>query len=97
MKIDYVIAILILVDVYQVLAINEELNHLEKNLIYQNLQTQNDLELFYRKILQSNDIDDLKFLKNTIDENDIRNLNIENKVKSKEFRWKKQKDVFSVF
>ncbi len=97
MRIDYVIAILILVDVYQVLAINEELNHLEKKLIYQNLQTQNDLELFYRKILQSNDIDDLKFLKNTIDENDIRNLNIENKVKSKEFRWKKQKDVFSVF
>lgn len=97
MRIDYVIAILILVDVYQVLAINEELNHLEKNLIYQNLQTQNDLELFYRKMLQSNDIDDLKFLKNTIDENDIRNLNIENKVKSKEFRWKKQKDVFSVF
>jgi len=82
MMIYYLIIILILVESY-ILAINNELSNLEKNLLYTYINTQNDLELFYQKILQSNNIDDLKLLRNTINENDIGNLNLENKVKNK--------------
>jgi hypothetical protein len=82
MMIYYLIIILILVESY-ILAINNELSNLEKNLLYTYINTQNDLELFYQKILQSNNIDDLKLLRNTINENDIGNLNLEHKVKNK--------------
>jgi hypothetical protein len=80
MMIDYLIIILILIGSYKVLTINNKLNNLETNLLYKHIKTQNHLELFYQKLIQSNNIYDLKLLKNTINENDIRNLNIQNKV-----------------
>jgi len=69
MMIYYLIIILNLVEKNKILAINNELNTIEKNLLYTHIKTVNDLELFYQKILQSN--------------NDIQNLNLENKVNIK--------------
>ncbi|CAF4284336.1 unnamed protein product, partial [Adineta steineri] len=46
---------------------------------YSHINTQNNLELFYQKLLQSNNIDDLKFIRNPINENDIQDLNVEHK------------------
>lgn len=68
---------IILVDLYEVLAINNQLIYLENHLIYQSIKTSNDLELFYQKILQS---DDLKFVNN-----DSRNLNRVNQIGNKNF------------
>jgi hypothetical protein len=69
MMIYYLIIILNLVEKNKILAINNELNTIEKNLLYTHIKTINDLELFYQKILQSNNI--------------IQNLNLENKVNIK--------------
>jgi hypothetical protein len=80
MMIYYLIIILNLVEKNKVLSINNELNTFEKNLLYTHIKTVNDLEIFYKKILQSNNIDDLKLLRNIINSNDIQNLNFENKV-----------------
>ena len=68
----YSLVILILVDVYNVLAINHQLTSLENDLLYKYIQTPKDLELFYRKILQSND---LNFVNN-----DTKNLNKVNRI-----------------
>jgi hypothetical protein len=80
MMIYHLIIIFILVGSYSVLSINRELTNLEKNLLYTHIKTSNDLNLFYQKLLQSNDIHDLKFLRNIINENDLREFNIEHKV-----------------
>lgn len=69
MMIYYLIIILSLNEIYKVLTLNIELSNQEKNLLYTHIQTQNDLNLFYQKILQSND---------------RKNLNLENKVNIKE-------------
>ncbi|CAF0895566.1 unnamed protein product [Adineta steineri] len=79
MKIYYLVIIIILIDSSLVLAINIDLNNFEGNNLYSHINTQNNLELFYQKLLQSNNIDDLKFIRNPINENDIQDLNIEHK------------------
>lgn len=79
----YFIVILILGDLSKVLTDNIELSNIERNLLYTHIKTENDLELFYQKIIQSNDVDDLKSLSDIINENDIRDLNFENKVNMK--------------
>ncbi len=71
---------LILIGLYSVLTINNELINFEENLLYKHIKTQTNLDSFYRQLIKSNKIDDLKSLQNIINENDIRNLNIEHKV-----------------
>lgn len=73
-----IIIISILVDLSKVLAINNELTHLENDLLYKHIQTLNDLELFYTKIIQSNNINNLKFLSN----NDQNLTQVNNKITS---------------
>lgn len=68
----YSLVIIILVDVYEILAINNKLISLENDLLYKYIKTSNDLELFYRKIHQSND---LKFISS-----DSGNLNTVNRI-----------------
>jgi len=65
---------------YSVLTINNELINLEGNLLYKHIQTRTNLDSFYRQLIKSNKIDDLKSLQNIINENDIRDLNVEHKV-----------------
>jgi hypothetical protein len=69
---------------HTVLTIDIELIEKEKNLFYSHLQTQSDLNLFYEKLLSSNGIDDIKTIQRAINQDDIRQLNLEHKVNKKE-------------
>jgi hypothetical protein len=80
MRIYHLVIILILVKSYQVLALNRELTNIEEHLLYSHIKVQTNLNLFYQKLIQSNNIDDLKSLRSIINENDIRELKIEHKV-----------------
>ena len=76
----YQIILLLLFGSDLVFGVNDELSQLETNLLHQHLKTMNDLNFFYQQLIRSNDVDDSRLLHTTINENDIRNQNIEHKV-----------------
>lgn len=77
------LVIIIIVQIYSILTIDYELSGKEENILYEQLQTQSNLSLFYETILQSNDIDDITRIHRVITQDDIQQLNFEDKVKQR--------------
>jgi len=75
-----IIILICLLQFYSVLTIDNELIEIEENLLYSQVKTKSNLNLFYQKILQSNDIDDITRIHRIITLNDIQKLNLEHKV-----------------
>ena len=67
-------------ELYSVLEINNKLIQIEQNLLYLHLKAPSDLNLFYEKLLESNDIDDRTRIQPTITQDNIRQQNFEHKV-----------------
>jgi hypothetical protein len=72
--------IFVLLGASAVLTTNPELRTLETNVLHQHLHTPNELTLFYRKLLHSNDVNDPNLLHATVGEKDVRDRNVEHKV-----------------
>ncbi|CAF3347643.1 unnamed protein product, partial [Rotaria sp. Silwood1] len=53
--------------------------HTEENILYSHLKTPLDLNLFYQKLLESNEIDDITRIHRIITQDDIQQFNFENK------------------
>ncbi|CAF1168726.1 unnamed protein product [Rotaria sp. Silwood1] len=87
----YLVIISILVGSYTVLTNNNILNNFEENLLYKHIKTKTNLDLFYRKFINTNSIDNLKVIQNIHHDNDIRDLNIEHKC------FQSINDLFNVF
>jgi len=64
-----------------VLTLNMKLTNFEENLVYSHLKTETNLKLFYEKLIKSNDVDDPKDVRQKINNQDIQDGNISNKVK----------------
>ena len=67
-------------ELYPVLAINNKLIQIEQNLLYLHLKAPSDLNLFYEKLLESNDIDDITRIQRMITQDDIGQQDFEHKV-----------------
>jgi hypothetical protein len=65
---------------HSVLALNMRLSRLEANVLYSYLKNQSNLELFHRKLIKSNGINDPADVGRKITEDDIRQGTIEHKV-----------------
>jgi hypothetical protein len=83
-----IIIIICFFEFYSVLTIDNDLIRIEENILYSYLKTQSNFTLFYDKILQSNDIDDIKRIHRIITQDDIQKFtddvvefNLEHKVK----------------
>ncbi|UJR26498.1 hypothetical protein I4U23_007825 [Adineta vaga] len=74
----FIITIYIL-EQYTVLTNDIKLSQIEENLLYSQLNTQANIKVFYEKLLQSNDIDDITRLHDIITLNDTQQLNLEHK------------------
>ena len=70
-------------------AIDASLSQSEEKILYSHVKTPSELEGFYRKILQSNGIDDPVLIENFITENDVAGLHVEHKVRitKHSLRW----------
>lgn len=77
------IILIYLINISSILTLDNELSQMEENILYQQLNTKSNFNLFYEKILQSNDIDDIARIQNVITQEDIQQFNFENKVKRK--------------
>ncbi|CAF5063295.1 unnamed protein product, partial [Rotaria magnacalcarata] len=75
----YLVITFILLGSYTVLTYNNLLNNFEENLLHSHIKTKTDLDLFYRKFIESNSIDNLKVIQNIQHDNSIRDLNIKHK------------------
>ncbi|CAM2726371.1 unnamed protein product [Rotaria socialis] len=75
----YLVITLILLGSYTVLTYNNLLTNFEENLLHAHIKTKTDLDLFYRRFIESNSIDDLKVVQNIQHDNNIRDLNIKHK------------------
>ncbi|CAF3096767.1 unnamed protein product [Rotaria sp. Silwood2] len=73
------IAFLVHIELNSVLTLNIELSRLEENLLYSHLKNQTNLKLFYNKLIESNDVDDLTYIRHKITDEDIKQGTIENK------------------
>ncbi|CAF2954609.1 unnamed protein product [Rotaria sp. Silwood2] len=73
------IAFLVYIELNSVLTLNIELSRLEENLLYSHLKNQTNLKLFYNKLIESNDVDDLTYIRHKITDEDIKQGTIENK------------------
>ncbi|CAF4728693.1 unnamed protein product [Rotaria sp. Silwood1] len=62
-----------------VLTSNIDLDRLEENLLYSYLKNQTNLKLFYNKLIESNGVDDLIYVRHKITDEDIKQDTIENK------------------
>ncbi|CAF3498842.1 unnamed protein product [Rotaria sp. Silwood1] len=62
-----------------VLTSNIDLSRLEENLLYSYLKNQTNLKLFYNKLIESNGVDDLIYVRHKITDEDIKQDTIENK------------------
>jgi hypothetical protein len=62
------------------LTIHSQLNDAETNLLYTHLNKFNDFHQFYAQLLASNGIDDMARLHHTITDDDIQQMNFEDKV-----------------
>jgi hypothetical protein len=78
-----IIILIYFLQFYSVLTIDNELIEIEENLVYSKIKTKSKLNLFYQKILQSNDIDDITRIHRIITLKDIQKLNLEHKVNKK--------------
>ncbi|CAF0813565.1 unnamed protein product [Rotaria sordida] len=78
---DLIIIIIIICSFqfYSILTNDIKLIQIEENILYSHLKTSSDLNLFYQKLLESNDIDDITRIHRIITEDDIQQLNFENK------------------
>lgn len=75
-----IVIIIYLCEVQLIFTIDNELTQIEENLLYANLNTPSNLSLFYQKLLKSNGIDDITRIDRIITQEDIQQLNLENKV-----------------
>ncbi|CAF5040224.1 unnamed protein product, partial [Rotaria sp. Silwood1] len=78
---DLIIIIIIICsfELYSVLTNDINLIHTEENILYSHLKTPLDLNLFYQKLLESNEIDDITRIHRIITQDDIQQFNFENK------------------
>ncbi|CAF1216935.1 unnamed protein product [Adineta steineri] len=68
-----------ILEMHSVLTIDIRLSNIEQKLLYSHLQTSSDLKLYYEKILESNNIDDITRLDRPITQNDIQRGDFEHK------------------
>ncbi len=66
--------------IYSVLTNDLKLIQTEQDLIYSRLKTRSDLELFYETLLKSNDLDDIKHIQHVVNQDDVRKLDLTDKV-----------------
>lgn len=74
------IAFLIYIEQDTVLTLNIELARAEENILYSYLKNQNNFKLLYDKLIESNGVDDLSYIRQKITNEDIQQGTIENKV-----------------
>lgn len=75
-----IIMILCAFEQYLVFTSDVKLLQMEENLLYSHLKTPADMDLYYQKLLDSNGIDDPTRLHRIVTEDDVRQLNLEQKV-----------------
>lgn len=63
-----------------VIALNSRLARSEENLLYSYLKNQTNLQLFYEKLIRSNDVEDTAHARQVVTDDDIRQGTIEHKV-----------------
>ncbi|CAF3672080.1 unnamed protein product [Adineta steineri] len=68
-----------ILEIHSVLTIDIQLSDIEQKLLYSHLQTSSDLKLYYEKILESNNIDDITRLDRPITQHDIQRGDFEHK------------------
>ncbi len=72
-----------LCEIQVIFTIDNQLIQIEENLLYAQLNTPANLNSFYRKLLESNDIDDFTRIQRIATQKDIQQLDLENKVRQK--------------
>ena len=75
------ILVIIILEQYPVFSNDIKLNSMEEDLLYSYLKTSADVRIFYEKLLQSNDIDDISRLHDVITQENIKQLDVEHKVR----------------
>jgi hypothetical protein len=80
LKFSIIIIVICLCEVQLIFTIDNKLIQIEENLLYTQLNTPANLNLFYQKLLESNDIDDLTRIQHIITHKDIEQLNLKDKV-----------------
>ncbi|CAM4874728.1 unnamed protein product [Rotaria socialis] len=73
------IAFLVYIQTVSVLTLTVELGDLEENILHSYLKDPNNLKLFYNKLIQSNGVDDLIYIRQNITDEDIQQGTVENK------------------